>query len=268
MMLVNSQAGDTISVHDRGLHFGDGVFETIAIRHGKLSLLWERHMARLYGGCERLGISAPRKTLLLDEAKRVCGSMDDGVLKIIITRGAAGRGYRAPVAAEPTRILISYPWPDYPASNREQGIIVRRCVTQLGHRPTLAGIKHLNRLEQVLARSEWHNDDIAEGLMLDDHGNVIEGTMTNLFVVQDGRLVTPDVSQCGIAGVMREHIIDVAWQHGAACHITTLSPADVKQADEVFVCNSLVGIWPVRRFEEIRYSDWPMTGKIIRWLAT
>ena len=245
--LINGVPATCIDVHDRGFHYGDGLFETFAVSNGEPAL-WDGHMQRLQLGCQRLNFPALDLALLRSEALSLSGGVAQGVLKIIITRGGGGRGYRAPppLSAQVTRILALYPWPDYPAAFWSEGVTVRVCATRLGWCPALAGIKHLNRLEQVLARSEWDDASVAEGLMLDIQGNVIEGTMTNLFVVRNGQLLTPDVSQCGVAGVMRNWILAYARVAGIPSAITALTLDNVNSADEVFLCNSVIGLWPVR----------------------
>jgi 4-amino-4-deoxychorismate lyase len=147
--LVNGEPGDVIPVSDRGLLYGDGIFETIAVREGR-PRHWQRHMHRLQAGCTRLGIQPFENSLLTAEADSITNGVDKGVLKLIVTRGSGGRGYRVAEAIACTRIMQLHPWPEYPAANAEQGVKTRLCETRLGHNPVLAGIKHLNRLEQVL----------------------------------------------------------------------------------------------------------------------
>lgn len=265
MMLINGTAGTEISAQDRGLHYGDGVFETLAVRGG-VPLLWDRHMQRLNAGCARLGITPPDSALLEAEARWVCthdsGGAAQGVLKIIITRGAGARGYRVATPAPVTRIMALYPWPSWPEEFAHHGVRVCVCATRLGINPALAGIKHLNRLEQVLARNEWSDADIAEGLMLDTAGAVIEGTTSNVFVVRDGKLYTPDVARCGIAGIVRGLIMELAGEWSLECAIIGLTLSDVKNADEVFLCNSLIGVWPVREIEGASFAAGPLTRRI------
>ncbi len=263
--LVNGAAGESLSLHDRGLHYGDGLFETIAVVNGAMPL-WSRHMDRLQRDARRLGMSPPETSLLRDEAARLCAGARRAVLKIILTRGA-GRGYRFSPAMPPTRILYRYPWPDYPSCHAEYGVRARVCELRLGRNPRLAGIKHLNRLEQVLARSEWEDENIAEGLLLDELGHVVEGTQSNLFVVRDGRLLTPALSYCGVAGVMRGLIMDEAPRLGIFCEEATLRLGDVLEADEVFFCNSLIGIWPVRALGEVRYPPGEITSRLSRQVS-
>lgn len=259
--LVNGQASTSLAVADRGLQYGDGLFETLALRNGE-PLLWERHVQRLGEGCRRLGLPAPDARLLREELNRIAGAEARAVAKIILTRGSAGRGYRADASGTATRIVQRLPWPAYPDAAAREGVDVRWCETRLARQPRLAGIKHLNRLEQVLARAEWQ-DDYAEGLMRDTDGLVIEGTRTNLFLVRtDDTVVTPDLSQSGIAGVMRAQVLDSAATLGMRCMVQAVTADMVESARELFLTNSLIGIWPIRRIEARHY----VAGKITQTL--
>ena len=250
--LVNGKAGVSLPVADRGLQYGDGLFETLALRNGE-PLLWDRHVQRLGEGCRRLGLPVPEAGLLREEVTRIAGTEARAVAKIILTRGTAGRGYRADAAGSATRIVQRLPWPGYPVAACKEGVAVRWCETLLARQPRLAGMKHLNRLEQVLARAEWQ-DDYAEGLMRDTDGLVIEGTKTNLFLVSDdGTVVTPDLSQSGVAGVMRAQVLDSAAALGMRCIIQAVTADMVESAQELFLTNSLIGIWPIRRIDARHY---------------
>jgi len=264
MFLLNGIKADSLSLQDRGLQYGDGLFETIAVRNHQLEF-WQRHMQRLHDGCRRLHIPAPDSERLLAEARQLLDGRADAVLKIIITRGQGGRGYRAPAESEskPSRILAAYDLPGYPVENQANGIAARYCDTRLGTSTTLAGIKHLNRLEQVLARSEWQDESIFEGLMLAAHGRVTEGTMSNLFFIKAGVLHTPDLSNSGVVGIMREVILELAHKLKIPVEIAHFSTADLSVADEVFISNSLIGAWPVRQLEDQQFSIGPVTKKII-----
>ncbi|RLA00777.1 MAG: aminodeoxychorismate lyase, partial [Gammaproteobacteria bacterium] len=182
-VLVNGKPNDCVPTSDRGLLYGDGVFETIAVKNGQLHF-WSEHVRRLQSGCERLGIDPVDETQLMGECRSLIRQSQQAVIKVIITRGSGGRGYRLPEQARPTRIIQLHEWPDYPASCTERGIKTRICRARLGHNASLAGIKHLNRLEQVLARQEWNDPNIMEGLMLDSDGDLVEGTMSNVFMVK------------------------------------------------------------------------------------
>ncbi|MDD2046590.1 aminodeoxychorismate lyase [Pseudomonas putida] len=257
---IDGQPADAVNLQSRALAYGDGLFETIAVRAGRPSLL-EYHLERLALGCQRLAISADHG-LIRDELCRYARLLGDGVLKLILVRGDSQRGYAPAVGAAPRRILQGSPLPAYPAQHAEQGVRLFPCNTRLAEQPLLAGLKHLNRLEQVLARAEWQDAEHAEGLMRDVSGRIIEGVYSNLFLVRGGELLTADLSRCGVAGVMRAALIEHAAVAGIALHITDLSLQDLEQADEVFVCNSVYGIWPVRAFASLNWSPGPLTRKL------
>jgi 4-amino-4-deoxychorismate lyase len=264
--LVNGEPGDVIPVSDRGLLYGDGVFETIAIRGGRLQY-WPRHLHRLHTGCARLGLQPFASALLAEEAESIINDTEHGVLKLIVTRGSGGRGYRVPESAGPTRIMQLHPWPDYPAACSQEGVRTRLCEIRLGRNPALAGIKHLNRLEQVLARQEWNDADIREGLLTDTDGNLVEGTMSNVFIVSDGVLMTPDLFQCGVAGIMRTLVLELAEQQGLDPCIAPVGQETLMQADEVFLTNSLIGIWPVIALGETTWMKGGITTQLQELLS-
>jgi len=258
---INGVAADCVDAADRGLLYGDGLFETMAVRNGRVSS-WSRHMARLLAGCERLGIPAVDTGQLAHEAGELLAGAGRGVLKLIVTRGSGGRGYGVPEKLLPRRILQLHPWPGFPPTARESGVAVRLCTTRLCHNPQLAGIKHLNRLEQVLARREWDDPLIGEGLLLDVDGRLVEGTMSNLFLVREEILLTPDLSCCGVAGIMRSIILEQAERQSLRAEIRALDSADLLAADEVFLCNSLIGIWPVSAVDDRPYRKGAVTTRL------
>ena len=246
MILVNGNQTDVISVKDRGLQYGDGVFETIAVKNGDL-LLWNLHWQRLQSGCARLNIEAPIEEMLLQEIDQLKTSSEKYVIKIIITRGAGGRGYRySDMSAN--RVLMRSEWPEYQV-DISSGISLFVCETTIARQPRLAGIKHLNRLENILARNEWYSEEYAEGLMLSDEGKVIEGTMSNVFFVKDEQLHTPNLSHCGVDGVVRKAILQHAGALGIKVQLGEFTLQDFLSADEIFMSNSLLGIWPVRKLK-------------------
>ncbi len=260
--LINGSEATSLPADDRGLLYGDGLFETIAVCDG-MPQLWERHMQRLALGCGRLDIGMPDTELLLGETLQVAGNMPRAVVKIIVTSGRSARGYRRRSENPVTRIVQGRPWPDYPGNNARSGVVTCWCQTRLARQPRLAGMKHLNRLEQVLARNEWR-DEYAEGLMCDTEGLAIEGTMTNLFVVSGGTLITPDLSQSGVAGVMRAEVLEQASRLGIDTRIQPVPVGMVEAANEIFLTNSLIGIWPVARLATRNY----VVGEITKTLQT
>jgi 4-amino-4-deoxychorismate lyase len=258
--LVNGVPGESISVHDRGFQYGDGLFETMAVVKGA-PLLWGRHMQRLFHGAARLGIDAPPESLLRHEAEQVGRGVERAVLKIVLTRGVSGRGYAPDRQAQPTRTVSLSPWPDYPSGQRTHGIAAQFCRTMISRNPAMAGIKHLNRIEQVLARAELEKD-CREGLMCDEFGCVIEGTMTNLFIVSHDSLLTPKLSHSGVEGIMRGVVLERAAELSLETRVMDINKSDVLQADEVFLTNSLIGLWPVRRIETKEYPLGEITQRV------
>lgn len=252
---IDGRPAAMLPVTDRGLAYGDGLFETIAVRHGRIALL-ERHLQRLGEGARRLALPLDLERVRA-ELLAFAGELRHGVAKLIVTRGDGLRGYAPPVDAHCRRILSGNPVPAYPSRHRLDGVRLYPCATRLAEQPLLAGLKHLNRLEQVLARAEWQDPAYAEGLMRDLGGRLVEGVFSNLFLVKDDELLTPSLARCGVAGVMRAEILDRAAAAGIATRVCDLEFADLAEVDEVFLCNSQYGIWPVVGFET---RVWPVGG--------
>ncbi|HEY2622026.1 MAG TPA: aminodeoxychorismate lyase [Dyella sp.] len=258
-VLVDGLAVDTVCAFDRGLSYGDGLFETIRFVAG-LAPLWSRHMERLQHSCVRLQLPMPDAALLLHEARSVVGGMDQAVVRMTLTRGVGERGYALPTTAHPTRIVAAFAAPAMVGDAYIHGIRLRWCETRLAIQPSLAGMKHLNRLEQVLARAEWSDPSVADGLMRDTDGNVIAATMANLFAVVDGVLVTPSVERSGVAGVARAEVL----ASRAAVHVGDISREDLLRADEVFLSSSVRGILPVQAVDDTVYVPGPVTRALQR----
>lgn len=257
---INGEAAQSVTVSDRGLQYGDGLFETIAVTPRGPRLL-ARHLARLARGAAVLGIPLPDEAILRLDIERAAAVSGAGIVKLLLTRGSGGRGYRPPPHAAPNRVVTSFAPPDYPAAYANDGVAVRTCQTRLAEQPALAGLKTLNRLEQVLARAEWQGADPWEGLMLDTSGRVVCGTMTNVFCVRDGAWRTPTMARCGVAGVVRAALIDELVAAGAPCIVADLTPADLRDADEILLTNALAGVVPVRRLDGVDFKP----GAAVRW---
>ncbi len=245
MILINGTPGSSVTALDRGLAYGDGVFRTLLARRGR-ALHWRRHYQKLAHDCAALAIAPPPADILADEISGSCDGAAECVVKITVTRGASERGYAYSRGAGTTRIVAAIEAAGYPSAYGSAGVKVRRCSIRLAHQPALAGIKHLNRLENVMARAEWSDAAIAEGIMLDGEANVVCGTMSNIFIVADGVLMTPALDRCGVAGVTRDRVIEAAAALGIECSVTQVSWTDLMRADELFLVNSLAGAWPVR----------------------
>lgn len=264
--LIDGMESTSVEAADRGLMYGDGLFETLRIRQGQPSF-WHAHMARLASGCMRLGIAGVDEKRLRQDAERLAAQVSDGVLKIVVTRGSGDRGYRPSAKAKPTHIVQLHSHPDYPEHFAAAGVNARVCSTRLGRNPVLAGMKHLNRLEQVLARAEWHDPAVPEAVMLDTFGLVVAGTMSNLFFVQDEVLCTPDLAECGVAGVTRQRILEWARHEGVNARIARYTLEDLLASDEIFFCNSLIGVWPVRSLENKTWQRGPLTARVCEMIG-
>lgn len=258
-ILVNGQAQGSVSALDRGLAYGDGLFETMWASGGRIAL-WSRHMLRLAEGCRRLRIPLPDGDALARECASVSEGLRDAVVRLTVTRGIAPRGYAVPADSVPTRIVQAGPAPKPRRGWYHHGVRVHVCETRLAAQPLLAGLKHLNRLEQVLARNEWHDDTLAEGLVCDMDGFVISATAANLFAVIDGELSTPALDQCGVAGVARTEILarhdDIA--------VRPIRLRELEHADEIFLSSSVRGIVPVAEVPtwERHYAVGPRCRKL------
>ncbi len=264
-VLINGQQTHWIDCADRGFQYGDGLFETISIHKG-VPLFFSKHIERLAEGCRRLAIELPERKQIAAEAEMLCRSAGEGVLKIQVTRGKGGRGYRCPDDSNTTRVLSVHPSPNYPPELKRNGIKARVCETRLGINPRLAWIKHMNRLEQILAMRECDDPRIHEGLMLDTDDCVVEGTKSNLFLVKGGRLLTPKIDRCGVAGIMRALVIVQAKAHDMKVTLARITIDDLLDADELFLTNSIIDYWPIIELENIRYPSGTVTRQIGYWI--
>jgi 4-amino-4-deoxychorismate lyase len=229
---------------DRGLAYGDGVFETMRVHRGRIPW-WEAHWERLALGASRLGIALPDPRQAQAAATGLFDDGGDGVLKLLLTRGGGGRGYAPDPAAEPAWIISRHALPPALAA----GLSLHWCGTRLAIQPALAGIKHCNRLEQVLARAECERAGTDEALVQDMEGRVVSATAANLFVLREGAWTTPPVDRCGVAGTCRAALLAPL-----GAHLAPILPGEVESADAIFLCNAVRGILPVAR---LGARTWP-----------
>lgn len=244
--MIDGQLSKTVSVNSRGLNYGDGLFETINVVNGFPEFL-DRHLERLRVDCDRVQIICDFDAVRQDILSILSHATESRhVVKVLVTRAASGRGYKPGFGLSASRIVLLDTLPAANNNYIQSGVKLKLCNHRIGINTDLAGIKHLSRLENVMARSEWTDSDIAEGLVMDSVGHVIEGTMSNVFLVQQGELQTPSLARCGVAGIIRGVILEqIAPQLGLKTRIKDIYLKDVLSADELFICNSLIGIWPV-----------------------
>lgn len=259
MHWVNGVKTSTLPLSDRSIQFGDGVFRTMRKQQGHI-LFWPDHYRKLAHDARVLGLECPTQTLLEEELAAI--ELTDAVIKIILTRGNSERGYAIPDFLPVTRIISSYPLPVEFSSWQTQGVKVRFANWRLSSQAALAGIKHLNRLDNVMARAEWRDPAIFESLMLDQEGNVIEGVMSNLFILKDKDLWTPELKTCGVAGVMRDKVIATSASFGIKVRFDSFKRQDIESADGLILTNSLFGLVPVRECEQQQWHDFSLCTQL------
>lgn len=256
---IDGVRGDAVAADDRGLQYGDGLFETILVRANRPRFL-ETHLARLSQGLARLGIPFDEFDALRAEISTAAVQAPAlAVLKIIVTRGSAPRRGYAPSGERPRRIVSL--WPAAELANLEAGVALRIAQLRVADYSPLAGLKHLNRLENVLAAAEESGGSF-ESLLLDTHGNVVSGVMSNFFVVKVGKVATPPVDRVGVAGVMRGIVLREAPGLRIPVDVRPLSLADIQEADEAFITNARLGVVPVRSVGEHGFGMNPVSLKI------
>ncbi len=266
--LINGIASDYLNINDRSIHYGDGLFETILCDNNKL-YYWQQHFQRLQASAQQLKITCPQQQVLLDDIAKLLDSNESKsksacAIKIIISRGAGERGYKFSKNTTTNRfVLLSDLEPDHSSLLSHQLLSGELfiCKQQVSINENLAGLKHLNRLENVMARSEWDASYI-DGLMLNANRHVIEGTMSNLFAVREGQLFTPGLKLSGVNGIMREMIIDLASKSNIKTSITDLTIDDLNAMDELFISNSLIGMKAVTKLGDSLYEDQQVTTMI------
>jgi len=268
-VLVNGVPADAVSSLDRGLHFGDGLFETIACVQGVPRFL-SLHLQRLASGCQRLQIEAPDLVATRAEVQSFAGPPGAAsgrcIVKVLMTRGVATvRGYAASGREKATRITIRYPWPPEDPRHVQDGVTARTLAMRLGENTLLAGLKHCNRLEQVLARSQMSGE--SEGLLFSSSGKLVSGTMSNVFLVHGSLVRTPRLDCCGVAGVMRRVVMQEAAAMGVPVEERELRQVDLATADEVFLTNARIGIWPVSRLDDRALAVGPVTRRLQQALS-
>jgi len=244
LTLVNGQPASQLAALDRGVSYGDGVFRTLRVEAG-VPRWWDAQIARLTHDAQHLRLVCPSPEIWKSDFDTLQVA-ESGVLRLTLTRGEGPRGYPFPAFPQPTRIVAFWPGAQ---TDSLQSITVRLCDLRLARQPVLAGIKHLNRLENVLARAEWHEADIREGILCDAREQVISGVMSNLFIWHDGVLKTPLLDQCGVAGEARAQLLERAQRAGYEVRVCQISLQDLFDAQELMLTNSLALLWRVARLQ-------------------
>jgi len=265
LWLVNGRS-TAVDPADRGLAYGDGLFETMAAADGRIRWL-DYHLERLISGCRRLAIGPIDQAEVRAEIATRCPRTGRAVVKLIITRGSGARGYGPPEQGQPTRILGISSWHGYPRNHYTEGIRVRVCELRIGESAALAGLKHLCRLEQVLAQIELREHDVDQGLLLDTSGYVVGGSSGNVFAVRGHDLLTPALTRNGVAGVMRRVVLEIAADAGLNAVESNLTLHELRRANELFMTNALCGILPIAKLDEQAFSPGPATRQLMHRLG-
>lgn len=273
--LLNGIATDYLNINDRAVQYGDGIFETILCDNNKL-YYWQKHYQRLQLSAEKLNIPCPEESLLLGDIRHLLSGAEKGgggpyAIKIILSRGAGERGYRYTKNLNPNRIVsfssIESNYSSLLSGNLLSGALFL-CQQQVSINENLAGLKHLNRLENVLARNEWNDaakgNEIIDGVMVNANQHVIEGTMSNIFAVKNQQLFTPGLMLSGVNGIMRNVIMELAAKNNITVANINLTINELLTMDEVFICNSLIGMKAVTTFLSTSYTDTPITQIIFQ----
>ena len=274
--LINGVASDYLTINDRSIHYGDGLFETILCSNNKL-YYWSQHFQRLQDSAQQLKIACPQEQVLLDDITRLLeenkpesGSASEvaWAIKIIVSRGAGERGYKFSKNITSSRLVLLSSLDAEHSSLLSQQLLSGElfiCKQQVSINENLAGLKHLNRLENVMARNEWNDkarNSFIDGLMLNANQHVIEGTMSNLFAIKDKQLFTPELNLSGVNGIMREMIIDLASKNNIKTSLINLTLDDLTAMDELFISNSLIAMKAVTKLGDSLYKDQAVANMI------
>ena len=273
--LINGEFSNHVSVIDRGLSYGDGLFETMSwsyLNDEKILGVefWDRHLERIKEGCSVVKIKLPAIKIFKNYKEKILKEclkkgISNGVLKILITRGVGGRGYKFEKNILPTIIFLSFPSRKIDKEILNNGVKLRFCEFPIFENSMLAGLKHLNRIDSVMARSEWQDDKFFDGVMFDNSENIIDGTMTNLFFSRNNVLYTPMIKKSGINGIMRQVVIENAKLFFSDVREIEIKRKTISTFDEMFVTNSVIKILPVTHLSNKKFKTTDATREMINF---
>ena len=260
------------------MQYGDGCFTTMLVEQGQIRL-WPYHLARLQKTVDVLAITPPDWQAVTDTvhalAPTLCAPetvtsvpVDKAGIKILISRGSGGRGY-SPTGCHDTQVVIStFGWPEHYSQWQQDGITLGICQQRLAHAPMLAGLKHLNRLEQVMLKREVEQQGGVDAIALDIDGNVVETVASNLFWRRGDQVYTPDLELSGVAGVMRRHVIELLKAMGYHTRLVKAPIDSVLAADEVFITNALMALVPINEIHGVMFTERQTVSELNKRLYT
>jgi 4-amino-4-deoxychorismate lyase len=257
---VNGQPDATVSPLDRGLAYGDGLFATMRVNKSEIQFI-ESHFLRLTQGAQRLGFQWQPTAALRERLLQCAKDNPQSCLKILLSRGVGGRGYTPPNSSPSiTEIVSVHPFPSFYQDWQKTGISLQSSDVLLARQPRLAGIKHCNRLEQVLIKSVALANGIDDWLVLDSNKNIIESSMANLFFETDAGIITPQFSYAGVAGMMREQVIYQLLEMKFSVSVTEINVDILSQVKHVFMTNSLLGVVDINKIDQQSFKIAPYTS--------
>ena len=269
---VNGQQGQLITTNDRGLNYGDGLFLTMRVNADGIIHFLESHISRIKQAVYRLNFRSQEQLWQLPEVqidllKEIALANPNSGIKLLISRGVGGRGYSAVNCSDITTVISIFELPSHYSQLQKSGVRLLKSEVQLASQPLLAGLKHLNRLEQVLIKSYSIDDGFDDWLVVDSNNNVIEASMANLFFLRDGAWITPTISRCGVAGVMREQVIYQLLELGFNVEMTDIAFNELKQIEHIFMTNSLMGAIDVTQITDMSFNKWELTKSLNKSLG-
>ncbi|MGF1753693.1 aminodeoxychorismate lyase [Vibrio makurazakiensis] len=268
MFWVDGENQQTIDILDRSFQYGDGCFTTMLVRNGKIQNFSD-HQTRVNECLNVLRVSPldwniVNRWLEVGLQKIEVNNPHDGKagIKLHISRGAGGRGYSTQNLVKPTVTISTFDYPSHYTGWQDLGVELGVCKQAIGLSPLLAGHKHNNRLEQILMKDEMDQTGEVDGVVLDILGNVIETTMANLFWRKGQTVYTPQLTQSGVAGVMRKQVLTALNQTELSVNIGDYCLSQLMQAEEVFITNSILGVAPVTRISENLFNIGTVTRSL------
>ena len=253
---VNGKRDSSLALPDRGLNFGDGLFETLLVDSGRI-LHIERHLYRLQLGMAALEISSNLDELVtqLNTAAAEFAEAPWAAMRLTLTRGAGPRGYLPPDSdSQHSQFVIEVSPIARDCGEPEEPARLGLAELRLALQPALAGIKHLNRLEQVLAAQQLAKSGFREGVLLDTQDHIVSVVAGNIFALKGGCIVTPALHYCGIAGTRRALLME-RWAPALGLDVieTKMTLSDLESAEEVFYTNALFGVRSVASVGRVEF---------------
>ncbi|WP_144207138.1 aminodeoxychorismate lyase [Shewanella donghaensis] len=264
-IFVNGLPQHHVNSSDRGLAYGDGAFATMRVSHSQVLFIYA-HIERLKQACLRLGFTLQHQSELTLQLEEHAKTLKNGCIKLLVSRGVGGRGYTAPSSVEQTEVISLHQIPAIYQQWQQHGISLSVSDVTLARQPLLAGMKHLNRLEQVLIKQHDLPTTFDDWLVLDTEGFVVESSMANVFIVENDSVITPSLSYSGVSGVMREQVMGALLDSHINVFAEPISLKRLYETKHVFITNSLLGIVDINKVNHCDFSTWSFSRNLLKKL--